>query len=570
MAAQTTSTHLILAVERDDLEELLAQLARPELRPQLDALVPWRDHRGIAPLHLASSLAAVRSIEALLAAGASATATDAVGQSCVHRLAASSAPDEAKTLSLQLLSRAGADADATTAELQQTPLHIAAREASTSPSFLARLVLAARETSAYDAAGRTPLHYVALSAFNDPERLLQLAEVLIRYAAIDPRDADAEGMSAADLAELRGKPEVAAGLRAAEARAAQAGRCFCCRCCPMSLAQPLIFVFFLCLAHAAAGLVCLPCLSSAWPTLSIACIVVVVALAGFATAAKNPGYLPRFAPTRSQRAWWRQQHEALLSPARQSHSDLGGGLGQTQRSPPLTPNATRAPAATVAPSSGDVLGPGLSMSQPAHAYCHSCRAPKPLRSKHCRTCDRCVAEFDHHCPWLGACIGLHNRGCFYVFVTAITLDVVALGALGSQTALSCGDLGGSSWLCHRVPAWCAALAEASGTAHAVRVALAVIASVVGAPLLWFWACRTRNVAANLTTNERYNQRRYAHFRRSDGTIANPFDHGCARNCVHYFCAAGPTQPREAPSVANLQGLLEAGSGGGTVSHNIGT
>ena len=34
-------------------------------------------------------------------------------------------------------------------------------------------------------------------------------------------------------------------------------------------------------------------------------------------------------------------------------------------------------------------------------YCTVCNVEQPLRSKHCKDCRRCVALYDHHCPWTG-------------------------------------------------------------------------------------------------------------------------------------------------------------------------
>lgn len=49
-------------------------------------------------------------------------------------------------------------------------------------------------------------------------------------------------------------------------------------------------------------------------------------------------------------------------------------------------------------------------------FCVTCSIRKPLRSKHCKTCDRCVGKFDHHCPWINNCVGFHNHRTFMVYL----------------------------------------------------------------------------------------------------------------------------------------------------------
>ncbi|KAL0065621.1 palmitoyltransferase akr1 [Marasmius tenuissimus] len=57
-------------------------------------------------------------------------------------------------------------------------------------------------------------------------------------------------------------------------------------------------------------------------------------------------------------------------------------------------------------------------------FCIQCMARKPLRSKHCRICDKCVARHDHHCPWVWNCVGVNNHRQFVLFVSMLVIGIV--------------------------------------------------------------------------------------------------------------------------------------------------
>lgn len=71
---------------------------------------------------------------------------------------------------------------------------------------------------------------------------------------------------------------------------------------------------------------------------------------------------------------------------------------------------------------GQVLGVRL---------CSECFVYRPPRTAHCYVCNICVERMDHHCPWLGVCIGKRNYRLYLGYLALmLSLTIVLFVQVG--------------------------------------------------------------------------------------------------------------------------------------------
>ena len=154
-------------------------------------------------------------------------------------------------------------------------------------------------------------------------------------------------------------------------------------------------------------------------------------------------------------------------------------------------------------------------------FCVICLMEQPLRVRHCRTCNKCVALYDHHCPWLGVCIAERNRRWFYWYLVAES-GLLWLSTVQGILFMRSSD-GFLSWVYH----------------NGALVGLSLVSGLFAVLVTALLSFHTYLASANITTWECISWTKIPYLKIWPRRYGSPFSRGMLRNLWRYCCLPLP-------------------------------
>ncbi|KAI3379459.1 hypothetical protein SNEBB_007701 [Seison nebaliae] len=140
-------------------------------------------------------------------------------------------------------------------------------------------------------------------------------------------------------------------------------------------------------------------------------------------------------------------------------------------------------------------------------WCPTCDFYRPPRVSHCSICNKCIEQFDHHCPWLNNCVGRRNYRFFFQYLLSLTIHITMILAISINHVVTYYD-------------------NISDIKTIAALVLIIVLSIIILPVIGLTGFHLYLVANGRTTNEQVTGK----FRNG----YNPFDRGCWKNCTHVF------------------------------------